>query len=185
MGLIGLFWNRRCSDHRHGGQCGCGGLCGLRLGWLQPKGGAQLIQEGNLCVVAHVISVTNTQCHLVGKLARLRRLQARSDRGGVWLVEQHLLAQRGHVHLIISEGGGDLADLLALTLVLVAIDEGRHQTQHHDGFGFVSVQSNHEVWCLGLAGKNLSRVARVGAGVSRLTTTIQKAEPRHMNMTGM
>lgn len=34
-------------------------------------------------------------------------------------------------------------------------------------------------------GKNFSRVARVGAGVSRLTSAIQKAEPRHMNITGI
>lgn len=34
-------------------------------------------------------------------------------------------------------------------------------------------------------GKNFSTVARVGAGVSRLTSAIQKAEPRHMNITGI
>ena len=54
-------------------------------------------------------------------------------------------------------------------------------------FGFEGCPGVHVVGSRGGldGGKNFSRVARVGAGVSRLTSAIQKAEPRHMNITGM
>jgi hypothetical protein len=89
--------------------------------------------------------------------------------------------------LLVGERVGDLFELLAFCVVFLAIGEGCHEAEGEDGFGFSGGEGVHVMEGCGCLddGKNFSTVARVGAGVSRLTSAIQKAEPRHMNITGM
>jgi len=109
---------------------------------VQAQRRGQTLEKGAFGGLERAVGLADAERELEGELTQGRRVELRRDRFEFDTAEQHRLVQGDEIDLgLAAERLGDLAHVLALFGVLMAIGERRHQADGDEGSGLLWVHA--------------------------------------------